>query len=245
MKILYLIAISLLIISCTQNGGDLMNISGVDITRVNHASFKIKTNDNKIIYTDPYNIPTSDKADLILISHEHYDHCSPQDIQKIIKPETVIVTVADCQSKLSSVASKIKDIKLVVPYKSLEVNGIKIETVPAYNTNKFRSPGMPFHPKENEWVGFIFTVDGKRIYHAGDTDFIPEMKSLQNIDVALLPISGTYVMTPEEAGQAAIAIKPKIAIPMHYAAIIGSDTDAIKFKELAKGINVIILPKGS
>ncbi|MBI2109855.1 MBL fold metallo-hydrolase [Candidatus Woesearchaeota archaeon] len=231
-------------IACTPTKGDNVNLLGLDITRLNHASLKIRSSSGLVIYTDPYNIPAGDKADIILISHEHYDHCSPQDIRKIIKPETVIVTVADCQSKLSSLASDIKDIKLVTPGSSLTVNGIKIETVPAYNINKFRSPGIPFHPKQNEWVGFIFTVDNKRIYHAGDTDFIPEMKSLKNIDYALIPVSGTYVMTPEEAAQAVLSFKPKIAIPMHYAAIIGTDQDALKFKELAKGINVIILPKG-
>jgi len=175
-----------------------------------HDTFKI-TGD-KVIYTDPFKIKAGDKADIILITHEHYDHCSPEDVKKLQGPDTVIVTVADCAKKLSG---KIMTVK---PGDNIEVAGIS----------------KKFHPKENSWVGYIFTVNGQRIYLAGDTDHIPEMKNFK-ADIALLPVSGTYVMTAEEAIKAALDIKPKIAIPMHYASIVGTNDDAKKFAEGLKG----------
>ncbi|MCX8147395.1 MAG: MBL fold metallo-hydrolase [Candidatus Woesearchaeota archaeon] len=203
----------------------LKNIEGVNIAWLGHASFMIK--DSKTIYIDPFQLPNNlEKADLLLITHEHYDHCSISDINKIVKPETIIVTVPDCQSKLSGL--KVANVTLVRPGNKLNVRGTMIEAVPSYNTNK------KFHPKDNEWVGFIITVNGKRIYHAGDTDAIPEMKSLSNIDIALVPVSGTYVMTAEEAAKAVNEFKPKTAVPMHYGSIIGNASDAQKFKSLAK-----------
>ncbi|MCX8124207.1 MAG: MBL fold metallo-hydrolase, partial [Spirochaetes bacterium] len=186
-----------------------------------HDCFKI-VND-VIIYTDPYNIKKQDKADIILITHEHFDHCSPDDIKKIQTKDTVIVAPGDCISKLTGTVKTIKT------GQTLSVKGITLQAVPAYNTNK------QFHTKDKGWVGYIISVQGVRIYLAGDTDYIPEMNSLQNIDIALLPVSGTYVMTAEEAAQAAIAIKPKVAIPMHYGAIVGTIADAKKFEQLLKG----------
>lgn len=205
----------------------MLNLEGVKIEHLGHAGFKVTDSDT--IYIDPFNVNTDEKADIILITHEHYDHCSIKDIQKLVKQDTIIVTVADCQSKLSSVVSSIKGVKIVRPGAKLMIGNVSIEAVPAYNINK------QFHPKANEWVGFIVTIKGKRIYHAGDTDLIPEMKNITNIDAALLPVSGTYVMTAEEAAKAAEIIKPKIAVPMHYGAIVGSANDAEKFKQLYKG----------
>src|SRR3989344_2753853 len=165
-------------------------IEGMNIEWLGHSGFAFKN--DKIIYIDPFKLGSNpEKADIILVSHEHYDHCSIEDIKKIIKPETIIVTVADCQSKLSGM--KVANITLVRPGNKVNVKGTMIGAVPAYNTNK------KFHPKENEWVGFIVTINGKRVYHAGDTDIIPEMNNLKNIDMALMPVSGTYVMTSEEA----------------------------------------------
>lgn len=190
-----------------------------------HASFLIR--DRKVIYFDPYKISTDHKADIILVSHEHFDHCSPDDIQKIVRPSTVIVTVPGNQSKLSSVAREIIQIKLVKPGDTLMIQGIGIEVIPAYNVDK------SFHPKSNEWVGFLVEVDGERIYHAGDTDLIPEMSSVR-CDIALLPVSGTYVMTAEEAAKAAAQIKPKIAIPMHYGDVVGDEGDAKRFQSVCE-----------
>lgn len=221
-----------------------MNIQGIDIERLNHDCFKIKYN-NLVIYFDPYQIQENEKADLILVTHEHYDHFSVEDIAKLLKETTILAIIPDCQSKLSKIADKIKKVELIHPFQKKEIAGITIETIPAYNINKFRAGRLVFHPKEDGRVGFIITINGKRIYHAGDTDCIPEMQQLKNIDIALLPVSGTYVMTPEEASQAVNIIKPKIAIPMHYGAgVAGTDQDAFKFKSLAERIcQVIILPK--
>ncbi len=194
-----------------------------------HDTFKVAG--DKVIYTDPFKIKKKDKADIILVTHEHYDHCSPDDVKKIQGQDTIIICPADCAKKLSG------NIKVVKAGDTINVAGIDIEAVPSYNTNK------QFHTKDKGWVGYIFTVKGQRIYIAGDTDYIPEMKTFR-ADIALLPVSGTYVMTAEEAIRAALDIKPKVAIPMHYGSIVGSKSDAEKFADGLKGkIEVAILPE--
>ena len=192
-----------------------------------HDTFKIIG--EKVIYTDPFKIRNKDTADIILITHEHYDHCSPEDVKMLQGPDTVIVAPADCAKKLSG------DVKTVKPGDTLNVGGIEVEAVPSYNTNK------QFHPKANGWVGYVFTVNGKRVYIAGDTDYIPEMKNIK-ADIALLPVSGTYVMTAEEAIKAALDINPKVAVPMHYDSIVGTKDDAKRFAAGLKGkIEVLVL----
>lgn len=202
---------------------------GIKIEWFGHASFKIS---NKLkIYIDPFVLPpTPEKADIILITHEHYDHCAVDNIKKLATEETEIVATEDCISKL-------KEFKIigVKPDQEVEVKGIKIKTIPAYNINK------TFHTKASNWVGYIIEIDGIRIYHAGDTDFIPEMEKLEDIEIALVPVGGKYTMDAREAAKAVNAFRPKIAIPMHWGSIIGSREDAETFKKLVEKSEVVIL----
>lgn len=195
-----------------------------------HAGFRIDVLDKKI-YIDPYKVKNPEKADLILITHEHFDHFSKIDLAKLQDKNTTVVTTKTVASEVSG------NVKIVNSGDELTINGIKIEAVPSYNINK------NFHPKSDRKLGFIITLaDNTRIYHAGDTDLIPEMDKIK-VDIAMLPVSGTYVMTADEAANAALKINPKIAIPMHYGAgVAGTIKDAQEFANLLKGkIEVRIL----
>ena len=199
------------------------------IVWLGHDAFRI--DGAKTVYFDPYGISPGPEADLILISHDHFDHCSPEDVAKIQHERTVIVTEKDAAEKLSG------DVRVLKPGESLLVDDMAIEAVRAYNTDK------DFHPKNKGWLGFVLEMEGTRIYHAGDTDFIQEMKELK-VDIAFLPVSGTYVMTAEQAVKAARAIKPKLAIPMHYGAIVGDEKDAMAFNKALEGeVEVLVLSK--
>lgn len=201
---------------------------GLKISWLGHDSFRIKN--GKTIIIDPFKIrPTSEKADILLITHEHYDHLSMDDIRKVVNENTTIVTIPAVKKELSTL--KVKEVRAVKPGDKVKVGDVSIDVVPAYNLNKFREPGKVFHPKEDGKAGYIIEIKGVRVYHAGDTDAIPEMKGLK-ADVALLPVSGTYVMTADEAAQAVKMVEPKVAIPMHYGVIVGTEHDAQKFKQL-------------
>ncbi|HIJ90278.1 MAG: MBL fold metallo-hydrolase [Desulfobulbaceae bacterium] len=197
-----------------------------------HDAFLLRAG-GKIIYFDPFQLGAGlPPADIICITHAHYDHCSPADVLKIQQPSTYIVTETQAAAKLKG------KIMILAPGERREVEGVMIEAVPAYNLDK------EFHPQGNSWLGFILTVEGVRLYHAGDTDYIPEMKNIR-ADIALLPVSGTYVMTSEEAARAAIVIGPKIAVPMHYGANVGTGDDAHRFAAaLAGQVRVELLARG-
>jgi len=200
-----------------------------NIEWLGHDSFRIKG--SKILYFDPFQIGDAEPADLVLVTHEHFDHCSPDDVAKVQGQSTTVITEKDSGAKLSG------KVQIVSPGDQITVEDITIEAVPSYNIDK------SFHPKEKGWLGFIVEMDGVRIYHAGDTDYIPEMSGIRT-DIALLPVSGTYVMTAAEAVEAALAIQPQIAIPMHYGAIVGGSSDAETFKSaLAGKIEVVVLDK--
>ncbi|MGM5487824.1 MAG: MBL fold metallo-hydrolase [Nanobdellota archaeon] len=188
----------------------------IDISWLGHAALKIRG--EKIIYIDPYQIEGGEVADIILITHDHFDHCSTEDIAKIRGAHTEVMVTEGCD---------VKGATIVGPNQTLERDGISIETVPAYNVNK------EFHPKEKNWVGYIITTKEARIYHAGDTDRIPEMDSIK-ADIVMVPVGGTYTMDAEEAAEAVNAINPEWAIPMHYGTVVGGKHDADDFEELCE-----------
>jgi len=218
-----------------------MKIKDIEIKWLGHSGFLIKN--SKIIYIDPYNIQEGlEKADLILITHSHYDHCSIADIKKIVKHGTKIIMPADCQSKVVRFDVPLK-IEIVEPGQELSYGEIKISCLPAYNLDK------PFHSKDELWVGYLIKMKNVLIYHAGDTDKIPEMQKLTGHQgkefVALLPIGGRFTMSVEEAVEAAMLIKPSLVIPMHYGSIVGTEEDAQEFVKMCgeEGIEARVLEK--
>ncbi len=195
-----------------------------DIDVLCHSCIRI--NKRKVIYIDPFRIKNVNKdADIIFITHDHYDHYSEEDIEKIKKSDTMIVAPKDLFDKLLKAAFQEGCIVLVEPNKKYEVDGICFETVSAYNVNK------KFHPKENQWVGYILELQGKRYYIAGDTDITDENKKVK-CDVAFVPVGGTYTMNSKEAADLINEIKPQIAVPIHYGSIVGSIEDAKEFSKL-------------
>ena len=215
-------------------------LGGISIKWQGHSAFEIDY--TKKIYIDPFKIKSQkNDADIILISHEHFDHFSPEDIKKLVKNDTIIILTPDCLSKLARFVQNGKTIT-IRPGNKLKI-GEKtvIEALPAYNINKFKAPGLPFHPKQNDWVGYVITLDGIKIYFAGDTDFVPELRNVK-ADIAIVPVSGTYVMTANEAADLVNSIHPKYALPMHYGDIVGTIDDAERFKKLARA-EVVILEK--
>ncbi len=220
-----------------------MKIGDVELKWLGHAGFLIEN--SKVIYIDPFKIKEGlPKADLILLTHSHYDHCSVEDIEKIIKEGTRILLTADSQSKIVRFETPVR-IEIVEPGQELDFGSLKITTFPAYNVGKH------FHTSEEGLVGYLIKMDDILIYDAGDTDLIPEMQKLTGYNqqgktfVALLPVGGRFTMTAEEAFEAAKKIKPSIVVPMHWGSIVGSKDDAEEFKNLCGdgGIRCEILEK--
>jgi len=192
----------------------------VQITWIGHAAFRLDA-DGLVVYIDPWKLkhPEND-ADLIFVSHDHYDHGSPEAVQKVRNETTVILAPGDA-------AGKIPDARDIQAGQSLEFPHLTVLPVPAYNIDK------TFHPRVNGWCGAIFELGGKRIYYSGDTDRIPEMKELGDIDLALLPVGGTYTLTAGEAAEACRDIQPRSALPYHWGDIVGDIHDAEEFESQA------------
>lgn len=217
----------------------MLDFNGVKFHWLGHDGYRIIAGD-KTIYIDPYQLSKAQQnrndADILLISHNHFDHLSMDDIKNVLGKKTSIVAAKECVDQLKGAGAA--EIKEVAPGDRMTVQGVSIEAVAAYNINK------KFHPKADRKVGFVITAGNMRIYHTGDTDDIPEMSSVKP-DIALVPVSGTYVMTAEEAaGAVNEKIKPsKLAIPMHYGAIVGNDQDAARFKQLVSVCPVQVLDR--
>jgi L-ascorbate metabolism protein UlaG (beta-lactamase superfamily) len=195
-----------------------------------HSGFRIRVG-RAVVYIDPYRVTDSaPPADLILITHGHYDHFSPQDVERLSGDRTRLVGPAAVAERVSG------RVLSIAPGEVIEdelVRGLHVAAVAAYNTSKRDGEGRLFHPREAGWVGYELTVYGERLYHSGDTDVIPEMDTVTGVDVALLPVSGVYVMTAHEAAEAARRIQPRVAVPMHWGGHLGSEEDARAFAQAA------------
>ena len=187
--------------------------------------------DGLTVYIDPWGVTTDDKADVLFITHAHYDHFSQDDIEKVRKQGTRIFAPADVARELSGNVTPVK------PGDSIDAGGVKAQAVPAYNIAEER---LEAHPKKNNWVGYILTLGANTYYHAGDTDHAPELSKVR-ADVAFLPIGGTYTMDAPEAAEMAKALGPKLAVPMHFGFVVGTPTDAERFAKEADPIKVQIL----
>ncbi len=207
-----------------------------NIKWLGHSSVKIIL--DKIIYIDPYNIKENyNDADYIFITHSHYDHYSCNDINKCLKEDTKLIITSDLIDKVNTINIKEEYITTVLPNNNYQIDDLLVSTIPAYNTNK------PFHPKENNWVGYIIEINNIKYYIAGDTDITKEAKSVK-CDIAFLPIGGTYTMDYKEAIILTNIIKPKLVVPIHYGSIVGTINDAINFKNsIDKNIKCELLDK--
>jgi L-ascorbate metabolism protein UlaG (beta-lactamase superfamily) len=214
----------------------MLDYKGIKFHWLGHDGYRIVAS-GKTIYIDPYQLSKAQQgrndADIVLITHNHYDHLSMDDLKQVVGKKTDIIAAKECAEQLRPLGLAVN---AVAPGDRVTVQGVQVETVAAYNTNK------KFHPKADKKVGYVMMLSGIRVYHAGDSDDIPEMSQVHP-DIALVPVSGTYVMTADEAAKAVDEkIKPKmLAIPMHYASIVGSKKDAARFKELVKACPVEIL----
>lgn len=197
-------------------------LEGIEV--LYHSSIKI--NKERVIYIDPFKIDENySDADIIFITHNHYDHFSPNDINKVRKQDTIIIAPEDLFKELQNLRFQQENIITVKPDEKNTIKGIRFETIPAYNVNK------KFHPKEHGWVGYIIEIDGIRYYIAGDTDITEENKKVK-CDIAFVPVGGTYTMDSKEAASFINEIRPNIAVPIHYGSIVGTKQDAILFSRL-------------
>lgn len=198
-----------------------------NIEVLTHSSIRI-TDHDRVIYIDPFQMKNAPQdADFIFITHDHFDHFSPEDIEKAGNADTIMVVPEKMKGKAHEAADLVGAIETVKPGEKREVSGLSFETVPSYNTLK------PFHPKKAGWVGYIFEIGGRRIYIAGDTDATKEAKAV-SCDVAMVPIGGTYTMEAKKAAELINTIKPEVAIPVHYGNIVGKPEDAGKFAALVE-----------
>jgi L-ascorbate metabolism protein UlaG (beta-lactamase superfamily) len=215
----------------TQKEQEPRKEAAMDITLqwLGHASFKICHKDT-VLYIDPWKLKNAPHdATLVLVSHSHHDHYSPEDLAKVSDPNTKLIASPD-------VMAKEKAGEVMMPGLTIELENARVIGVAAYNPNK------EFHPKTNNWVGFVIEIGSKRLYYAGDTDLTEEMKALTNIDVALLPVGGIYTMDATQAAEAVTYIQPKLAIPYHWGDIVGGRSDAEKFAKAAKCETKILTP---
>ncbi|HWH45606.1 MAG TPA: MBL fold metallo-hydrolase [Thermoleophilaceae bacterium] len=205
-----------------------------------HSGFRIQAG-GATVYIDPYRVEEGPKADVVLVTHGHYDHFSPRDLERLVHDDTWLVGPPAVAERVRGRVSSIVPGE-TVPLDALD--GVEVTAVPAYNTSKRDASGRVFHPREAGWVGYDLRIRGERLYHSGDTDVIPEMDSVAGVDVALLPVSGCYVMTAAEAVEAARRIQPRVAVPMHWGDHIGSYDDARLFAERAP-VEVRIMEKAA
>jgi L-ascorbate metabolism protein UlaG (beta-lactamase superfamily) len=187
--------------------------------------------DGLTVYIDPWGVTTDDKADVLFITHAHYDHFQPDEIEKVRKRDTKIFAPADVARELSGNVTPVK------PGDAIDAGVLKAQAVPAYNTAEER---LEMHPKKNNWVGYVITLGANTYYHAGDTDHAPELSKVR-ADVAFLPIGGTYTMDAVEAAEMAKAMGPKLAVPMHFGFVVGTPSDAERFAKEADPVKVQIL----
>lgn len=203
----------------------------VSICWIGHASFRLSSADT-VVYIDPWKLPDAPHdADVVFVSHSHYDHCSPEDIEKVSRESTSLVAPPETIEKLGAANA-------VTPGDSVTIQGVLVEAVASYNVNR------AFHPRANNWVGAVFTLGGRRIYYAGDTDLIPEMNDLHDVDVALLPVGGTYTLDAAQAARACQTIGPARAVPYHWGDIVGGREDADAFARAATNCEVTVLSPG-
>lgn len=212
---------------------------GIKIRWYGHHTFTLEN--GITICIDPYKLSKPISSDIVLISHNHFDHLSLEDLEKTVSQNTTIVAAKECIDQLSKINSKEKI--GIFPGEQKTIGDVKIKAVPAYNVDKINpDTNKPFHPEEDNKAGFVISLKSISFYHTGDSDLIPSMTDLRP-DILFVPVSGTYVMTAKEAAAAVDKIKPKLAIPMHYGTIVGKEDDAKRFKNMVNSCNVKILTK--